>query len=306
MDTHALGRPLQEDSFHPGEQSLQQQMGSRERLARVGAQRIQPTLDEARQAFFSALPWLLLGGVDGAGQPWASVLGGAPGFIRAATDSLEIHARLAPDDPLAPCLTPGAPVGLLGLIPAERRRNRVNGQIQPTADGEGYRVAVTQSFGNCPKYIHPRHPAPWPAAPAPGPMRQGAGLLPEVADLLARSDTLFIASTTPATLAHPARGVDVSHRGGAPGFVSQDGPRLWLPDYPGNQYFNTLGNLHLHPRAGLLLVDFTSGALGWLACVCTQLQPGTGLALTVVHSAWRTHGLALGWTEANPQDEGTG
>ena len=60
MDTHALGRPLQEDSFHPGEQSLQQQMGSRERLARVGAQRIQPTLDEARQAFFSALPWLLL------------------------------------------------------------------------------------------------------------------------------------------------------------------------------------------------------------------------------------------------------
>ena len=289
-------QPLAERHFHPGEQALQQQMGSRERLARMGDQRIQPSLDQARQEFFAALPWLLLGGVDGAGQPWASVLAGAPGFIQTDAQHLDIHARLADDDPLAPCLVPGAGVGLLGLMPAQRRRNRVNGQLIPLADGgSGYRVAVHQSFGNCPKYIQPRCPVLQPELPPPGPLERGDGLLPAVAALLARSDTLFIASTTPARLEHPARGVDVSHRGGAPGFVDQDGPRLWLPDYPGNQYFNTLGNLHLHPRAGLLLVDFEEGALGWLACRCTALRPGEGLALVVEHSAWRPHGLALGW-----------
>ena len=39
-----------------------------------------------------------------------------------------------------------------------------------------------------------------------------------------------------------------------------DGPDiLWLPDYPGNYMFNTLGNLLVEPRAGLLFLDFERG-----------------------------------------------
>ena len=34
-----------------------------------------------------------------------------------------------------------------------------------------------------------------------------------------------------------------------------------LPDFSGNQFFNTLGNLALEPRAGLLIPDFASGDL---------------------------------------------
>lgn len=37
--------------------------------------------------------------------------------------------------------------------------------------------------------------------------------------------------------------------------------RLTIPDFAGNQYFNTLGNLLLNPRAGLLFIDFTMGDL---------------------------------------------
>jgi hypothetical protein len=42
-----------------------------------------------------------------------------------------------------------------------------------------------------------------------------------------------------------AHGVDVSHRGGRPGFVRVDaaGESLRLPDYQGNQFYMTLGNL---------------------------------------------------------------
>ncbi|MES1926553.1 pyridoxamine 5'-phosphate oxidase family protein, partial [Salinisphaera sp. T31B1] len=59
-----------------------------------------------------------------------------------------------------------------------------------------------------------------------------------------------------------ARGYDVSHRGGAPGFVrvtEQGG--LQIPDYAGNNFFNTLGNLIRNPRVGLLFVDFQTGGM---------------------------------------------
>ena len=53
---------------------------------------------------------------------------------------------------------------------------------------------------------------------------------------------------------------DASHRGGTPGFVRVEGARLWWPDYPGNNMFNSLGNLEVDSSAALLFVDFESGA----------------------------------------------
>ena len=55
------------------------------------------------------------------------------------------------------------------------------------------------------------------------------------------------------------RQVDISHRGGRPGFVRVDGDVLTIPDFSGNRYFNTLGNLAANPRAGLLFIDFERG-----------------------------------------------
>ena len=56
-------------------------------------------------------------------------------------------------------------------------------------------------------------------------------------------------------------GVDISHRGGRPGFIAVDGDTLTIPDFHGNHYFNTLGNLLLDPRAALLFVDWSTGSL---------------------------------------------
>ena len=36
---------------------------------------------------------------------------------------------------------------------------------------------------------------------------------------------------------------------------------LEFPDYPGNNMFNSLGNIAGHPRAGLLFVEFETGDL---------------------------------------------
>jgi hypothetical protein len=56
--------------------------------------------------------------------------------------------------------------------------------------------------------------------------------------------------------------MDASHRGGNPGFVSAESDkRLVFPDYAGNNHYNTIGNLILDPRVGLLFVDFETGGM---------------------------------------------
>ncbi|MBA4359103.1 MAG: FAD-binding oxidoreductase, partial [Pseudomonas sp.] len=40
-----------------------------------------------------------------------------------------------------------------------------------------------------------------------------------------------------------------------------EGNRLTIPDFAGNLFFNTLGNLLINPRAGLLFIDFNTGDL---------------------------------------------
>jgi uncharacterized protein len=76
--------------------------------------------------------------------------------------------------------------------------------------------------------------------------------------MIGQADTLFIASYVDRK--DGSRQVDASHKGGEPGFVKigTDGC-LWIPDFAGNLYFNTLGNILVNPRCGLIFVEFDSG-----------------------------------------------
>ena len=53
----------------------------------------------------------------------------------------------------------------------------------------------------------------------------------------------------------------------AAGFVKVDdeGHVLTVPDFIGNFLFNTIGNLQINPRAGLLFIDFANGDLLYVA-----------------------------------------
>ena len=80
-------------------------------------------------------------------------------------------------------------------------------------------------------------------------------------DTLAKADTLFIATAWRDTADGPTnQGADVSHRGGKPGFIKVLSDTSFIfPDFPGNNAYNTLGNLELNPRAGFLIPDFERG-----------------------------------------------
>lgn len=303
--------------FHAGERALQARAGSRETMAAAGPRVVRDFMPDQHRDFFAQLPFLLVGSLDAGLQPWASVLAAPPGFAHSPDPThLRIDALPASGDPLAGRLAPGATLGLLGIEPHTRRRNRMNGTVA-ALDGAGFTVEVQQSFGNCPKYIQAREPVFVGAhdgdAAAPAAWREG---LDEAArQLIARADTLFIASALPPQAmagdeASPAaQGVDVSHRGGRPGFVRVDADgTLTVPDFTGNRFFNTLGNLAVHPRAGLLFIDFDSGDLLHLAATAEIVWDGPEVAafegaerllrLRVTRMLRRPGALPLRWGEA--------
>jgi len=256
--------------FHAGEIAVQQRAGVRERIAEIGPRVVRDFMPEQHRELFGKLPTLWVGSLDDDGRPWASLLVGEPGFV-AAPDArhLRIAARPGFGDPLAAALVPGAPLGLLGLEPATRRRNRMNGTVV-AVERDAFTVAVDQSFGNCPQYIQARalHWAEAPAAYAdPRPVvALGARLDAPAQRLVEGSDTFFVASASAqARGGAGAEGVDVSHRGGKPGFVRVDtvgaASVLTIPDFRGNAMFQTLGNLVARPVAGLVFVDPVRGDL---------------------------------------------
>ena len=261
---------MERATFHAGEQALQQRAGAFERMAEVGPRVIRSFMPDQHREFFAELPFVVLGTLDAQGQPWASVLAGPPGFAR-SPDPQRLRIDALPSLPGLSLLADGAPVAMLGIQPHTRRRNRMNGRVE-TLDSVGFAVRVGQSFGNCPKYIQPREALYEKPEAAAGEVQPLEGLDARARELIAQADTFFIATAHPQAArgtdpAAAAFGVDVSHRGGPAGFVRLESEStLVVPDYVGNSFFNTLGNLQLEPRCGLLFLDRGRGDLLYLAC----------------------------------------
>jgi uncharacterized protein len=165
----------------------------------------------------------------------------------------------------------------LGIELTTRRRNRVNERVKRVGCF-GFSVTVDQSFGNCPLYIHIRDYAGLSPSLASQPSVEiFEGLSKDAAALIARADTCFVAS---AALPGSGRadGVDASHRGGLPGFMKVRGAgTVELPDYRGNFFFNTLGNLLADPRIGLTVIDFEKGDILQVAGEADNIWEGSEL-----------------------------
>ena len=291
--------------WHPGEQEMQRRAGSQQRMAATGPRVIRDQMPEQHRDFFRQLPFMVMAAVDEAGRPWAGIVEGKPGFAGSPDPrSLRINAQPSPADPLRDCLRPGAAVGLLGIELHSRRRNRMNGELT-ALDDDGFTVAVGQSFGNCPKYIQLRE---FEFSREPGPRILGSvewmhELDDDARAAISSGDTFFIAS---AWAGEDGRWqADASHRGGKPGFVKVDGDTLTIPDFAGNGFFNTLGNLLLQPRACLLFIDFSSGDTLQLAGRAEVPDDGAPPPFAGAERLWtfrvervvrRRNALALRWT----------
>lgn len=248
--------------FHAGERAIQTRLGVRDSVEAIGARVIRDHMPTQQRTLYGQLPMLLIAAFDEAGSVWASPVFGRPGFISTPdAKTLSVGALPLPGDPLENALADGRTVGVLGIELHSRRRSRLSGRLMTTP--HGFDVQVTQTLGNCPKYIHPRA-FEW-VGPT-GSRRHPVTSLDGIAGVLVdQADTFFIATHYSGPNDQPGSAGDVSHRGGRPGFVRvESSASLAFPDYPGNRFFNTLGNIQCDPRAGLLFPDFDRGDLLYL------------------------------------------
>ncbi len=241
--------------FHSGELAIQQRAGVQAQAARLAPMLAPGELRAGIGAFIADAMFAAIAARDRTGRLWTSPLFGLPGFLRAASPSTMLIDMAPPDaDPLH-AMDPGQPVGMIVIDFASRRRVRING-VLAAASADGLAVNVEQAYGNCPQYIQQRilHVDEAHADPIRSPQFRGQTLRPNDVHTIHAADTFFLGTT------HPDSGNDASHRGGTPGFVRVAPQQLWWPDYPGNNMFNSFGNLSVDPTAALLFVDYRAGS----------------------------------------------
>lgn len=240
-------------TFHAGEIAVQERAGLSGQAA-IAATIIRGFIQPGFAGMLGAQPLAMLGTADGRGRMWASAVGGAPGFLRVLDEhTLRIGGFPIPGDPLAENLGRRSRAGVLVVDLKFRRRLRLNGWAELSPGG--IVLSVAQVYFNCQKRVLARSAIPHPAPVAPSAAVRLDRLAEPHQRWIAGADTFFIASS------HPESGADLSHRGGRPGFVHVLGASaLIFPDYPGNSMFNTLGNLLVDPRAGLLFIDFETSS----------------------------------------------
>ncbi len=273
--------------FHEGEIAVQEQAGVRDRAEMLARRVVRDYMPDQHREFYTGLPFLILGSVDDQGRPWASLLAGEEGFVQSPDPTrLSINANPLPGDPLAGTLKSGTQLGVLGLEPATRRRNRMTGTAtmrDPEGVGAGgFDIDVVQAFGNCPKFIQTREFTSSDRPPkghSKETIVRSTSLDAHTQNVISKADTLFIASSYTDPENTLASGGDVSHRGGKPGFVRiEDQRTLSFPDFSGNKHFNTLGNLRLNPKAGLLFIDFDMKDLFYMTGTAKVIWEGDDLS----------------------------
>ncbi len=257
MDGHVDSiKPL---PWHSGEVRIQRSAGVEEKAADLGRRFVRDHLIEQHRLFYPQLPFLVVGAVDAAGDPWATIITGQPGFLQAPDDyTLNATFRRDPSDPADQGFNDGDALGVLGVELHTRRRNRLNGVVA-NSTAAGFELKVVHSYGNCPRYIQLRdfYFARDPGLPFDGEVDILAGLDDDARRTIGSADAFFVATYSEEG---GVRQADGSSRGGKPGFVHvDDDDVLTVPDFNGNTFFNTLGNILLNGRAGLTFVDFSTG-----------------------------------------------
>lgn len=252
--------PEQTDAspWHEGELLLQRSAGALEQMVKPGKlQMSRNWMPDQHREFYAHLPFVVLGSVDPEGNPWATLRAGQPGFIQSPDPRrLILDLPRVPADPTDAGMEDGDGIALLGIELHTRRRNRLNGFVRRTDDA-AFEIDPTQTYGHCPRYIQLRRYEL--NDTSPGEVSQSDTLSSHDIATITAADSFFVASYV---VREDQRQVDVSHRGGKPGFVRVDAHGvLTVPEFNGNLFFNTLGNMLLNPCAGLVFVDMRRGDL---------------------------------------------
>jgi uncharacterized protein len=152
--------------YHEGNRELQDRFDTRRLADRIEERIVHDRIDDDDRAFIEARDMFFIATVDEEGRPQCSYKGGDPGFVR-VLDERTIAFPVYDGNGMyltAGNLLTTKQVGLLFIDFEGRKRMRLNG-VASVADDDPLlaeypeaqlvvRVAATEVFPNCPRYIH--------------------------------------------------------------------------------------------------------------------------------------------------------
>lgn len=254
--------------FNSAEVAIHKRLGIAEQLHHQVSGFIRAEMPDQHRYFYESLPMAIIGLTDMNGDVWATPVFGQPGFVRTPNSKqLLIETKLLLAGSVDLDIRAGAKIGMLGIELSTRRRNRVNGVIshseQLDSDTRALTFDVDQSYGNCPQYIQKREFNLNSDALEKQTVKSfevQTSLSSQAIVRICEADTFFIASRSRQFTEDPRSGIDASHRGGKPGFIKVENNRLLFPDFSGNRFFNTIGNIEDDGRVGLYIPDLDTGS----------------------------------------------
>ncbi|KAI0317623.1 hypothetical protein OF83DRAFT_1058353 [Amylostereum chailletii] len=276
--------------WHPGELAIQRKLAFDGPMSMVWTS-IDACMPEQHRTFHTRnLPFIPVTTLDARGRPWGSILAGqdgAPGFVQSPNEQeLRIRARVWEGEPLVENLERWMGEGPqrskfltagIGIEFTTRRRNKFAGWVKDARKVEEgvfeLSLHVNQALGNCPKYINIRNLVPHPATNPHIAHREldlHSPLPAEIIAFIHAADTVFVGSTYVAKASDAHRfpsHAGMNQRGGRAGFLRvrpSDGRTVVLPDYSGNRFMTTLGNIEATPLAALTVVSFDTGDVLYL------------------------------------------
>jgi len=244
-----------EELFHTGERAIQAKSGE-EDIANLSARMISSSVIKGAIDFIEKQPMVIVSSRSACGEVWVSVLFGQPGFariIQPGTMVIDLEAILSTNkDVFYENILEDPELGSLFIDLSSKKRFRVNGQASQV--GRSLQIDIREAYPNCPKYIQQRVITALPFANSIADIARGSTLTNVEKNWIVNADTFFVGSSS------STGRLDASHRGGNPGFIEiLNDDTLKIPDYKGNSFYNTLGNIYDNPNTGLLLIDFEGG-----------------------------------------------
>jgi len=240
--------------FHQGELDVQHLAGCQEAAIKI-SRIIQDSIPATYNDFIGEQFVVWIGVEDENNYPSAFPLFGSPGFIHRKDEkiiAIDMENIFSIPNAWTNGLQRGKPIGCLLIDLATRARLRINGVIAKVTTTT-LQIEVQQIYPNCQKYIRKRVLLEKPHGSGFHLKTSGHVLNDQAETMIDLADTAFVASLGP-------NGADISHRGGAAGFIQRISTNMIrIPDYKGNGLFNTLGNFKINPLGCILIIDFAEG-----------------------------------------------
>ncbi|MEM9451562.1 MAG: pyridoxamine 5'-phosphate oxidase family protein [Cyanobacteria bacterium P01_E01_bin.6] len=283
-------------TLHEGELLVQQHKYTPNELTQQIPNYINTNMPQQQAEFYAGLSYLPLAILDNKGRPWVSILvaksmnDSSVGIKVSDNNEMNIVAQMNHLDPFIRILkqtdlnikNKRTLFAGVGVDFSNRRRNKLSGIITAASVDSAGQLSLSlksdEHLGNCPKYITIRSLEPC--------LRQAEVSLDQFdlctsklpascKETINQASSVFLATKhvpDDETSIDEQRDMGLNHRGGAPGFVrvyediekDADGEEcisiyLVLPDYSGNRFYQSLGNIQTNKQVGLAIPDFNNG-----------------------------------------------